>query len=86
MPMPDKFYLDFESSFLGPTVARTLPALYDVTAPVHPKSPDFMGKVEKTLLQKPTNLSNEDRESYLKSREELYKVIFQLDKFFGPKS
>jgi len=85
-PMPERFYLDFESSFLGPTFARTVPVLYESTAVVHPNSPSFMSKVENTLIQKPTpNMSQEERKELSASREEVYRVVFQIDRFFGSK-
>ncbi len=85
-PMPEKFYLDFESSFLGPTFARTVPVLYETTSVVHPNSPNFMTKVENTLIQKPTsNMSQAERQELSSSREEVYRVVFQIDRFFGKK-
>ncbi len=85
-PMPDKFYVDFENSFLGPTFARTLSALYESTSVVHPNNPDFMVKVENALIQKPTpDMSQEDRQELSESREEVYRVVYRIDQFFGSK-
>lgn len=85
-PMPEKFYLDFENSFLGPTFARTLPVLYDTTSPIRPGDADFMSKVETTLIQKPTaGMSQEERRELTESREEVYRVVYQIDRFFGAK-
>lgn len=84
-PVPETFYADFEASFLGPTFARTLPLVYETTAGLHPDNPDFMQKVEKTLIQRPGGgMSDEDKESLTQSREEIYRVIYQIDRFFGP--
>jgi membrane protein required for colicin V production len=86
MPMPEKFYTDFGQSFLGPTFAKTLPVMYETSAGLHPGSPEFMSKVEKALLQKPSgNMSQEDRQKLTQSREQVYRVIYQIDKFFGSK-
>lgn len=83
-PLPDKFYLDFESSFLGPTFARTLPILYNNTAMLHPKNPSFMDKVENTLLINPgADISDEERADLSEAREQVFKKIYQIDKFFG---
>jgi len=84
IPMPDKFYADFESSFLGPTFAKTLPFLYEGTSSLHPQNPDFMNKVEKTLLQKSSkDGSNASPEELSKDREQVYQVIYQMDRNFG---
>jgi membrane protein required for colicin V production len=85
-PMPDKFYIDFGESFLGSAFAKTLPMLYDGSAALHPHNPDFMNKVEKTLLQQPNvDMPPEERMQLSQSREQVYKVMFQMDKFFGTK-
>jgi membrane protein required for colicin V production len=84
IPMPDKFYLDFDNSFLGKPFARTLPLIYEGTSGLHPNNPDFMLKVENTLLQKRSgNLSPADRQELSDSREQVYRIMFQMDKFFG---
>jgi membrane protein required for colicin V production len=84
VPLPDKFYLDFGNSFFGPTLAKTLPAIYEGTSGLHPKNPHFMNKVENTLLQKPSgDMSDKDRQGLSESREQVYRVIYQMDRFFG---
>nr|MBN2278224.1 CvpA family protein [candidate division Zixibacteria bacterium] len=84
IPMPDRFYTDFDQSFLGPTFAKTLSSLYEGSSTLHPKNPSFMVKVEKTLLQKPSaDLSSTDRQELSKSREQVYRVIYQMDRYFG---
>ena len=50
LPMPDSFYLNFEESFLGPAVAKTVPVLYEKTSVVHPQNTSFMTQMENTLL------------------------------------
>ncbi|MCP4706673.1 MAG: CvpA family protein [candidate division Zixibacteria bacterium] len=84
MPMPERFYLDFEESFLGPTFAKTLPVLYEGSAGLHPENPEFMPKIETALLQRPSGtMSQEDRLKLSNSREQVYRVIYQMDRFFG---
>jgi len=84
IPMPEKFYVDFESSFLGPSFAKTLPVMYETTAGLHPNNPNFMNKVERTLLQQPTgDLSAEDQQDLSLSREQVYRIMFQIDKHFS---
>ena len=84
MPMPDRFYTDFEESFLGPTFAKTLPLMYESTAGLHPKNVDFMEKVEKTLLHRSSaDMSESQRFRMAEDREQVYRVIYQMDKFFG---
>jgi len=84
IPMPEKFYLDFDSSFLGTTFAKTLPAIYETSSGLHPANPSFMQKVENTLIQKPTQkMSDSKREDLDKSKEQVYRVIYQIDRFFG---
>ncbi len=75
IPMPDKFYADFNGSLFGPVVAKTLPAIYNSTSIVHPGSPDFMTKVERTLLQ---NLTESPE-----SREQVNSVFSQMLRTFG---
>ena len=83
-PMPDKFYVEFDNSFLGPTFARTLPMIYEGSSTLHPKNADFMNKVENTLLQRPpSDVSGEDLAELSKNREQVYRVIYQMDKVFG---
>lgn len=83
-PMPDKFYLDFDESFLGPAFAKTLPAIYDSTSPLHPKNPNFMDKVEKTLLITPkSDMTESDVAEWSTEREEVFRVIYKMDRYFG---
>ncbi len=83
-PMPDRFYADFGNSFLGPSFAKTLPIIYDNTSALHPNNPSFMGKVENALLVRPEGqISDEDLSELSKSREEVFHVIYQLDRYFG---
>ena len=82
LPMPDQFYVDFEASFFGPTVAKTVPLMYEVSSPLHPNNPSFMDQMEKTLIVAPAerstrgNIPTEDRAN-------VHYVMYQLDKFFN---
>lgn len=78
---PDAFYDEFEESFFGPTVAKTIPLMFEGTAKLHPKSPNFMNKIESALLLEPANGSilNSDK-------VEVYKVLYRLEKFFTTSS
>ena len=80
LPMPDWFYNSFEKSFFGPTIARTIPMLYDGTKAMHKDHDTFMEKMEHTLL--PENMAtggNLDEQ-----RTEAHRVIYQMDRFFNP--
>jgi membrane protein required for colicin V production len=84
IPMPEKFYLDFDSSFFGGTFAKTLPALYESTTSLHPQNPNFMRKVENTIMQEPgKKMSRAKRGDLEESREQVYRVMYQIDRFFG---
>jgi len=84
LPMPDKFYVEFDNSFLGPSFAKTLPIIYEGSSPLHPGNPNFMQKVESTLLQRPgSDLSTDERAELSENREQVYRVIYRMDKVFG---
>ena len=84
VPMPEKFYLDFDSSFLGGTFAKTIPALYESTTGLHPENPNFMRKVENTIMQEPgRKMPASKRGDLEESREQVYRVMYQIDRFFG---
>jgi membrane protein required for colicin V production len=44
LPMPEWFYTSFEKSFFGPTIAKTIPLIYDGTSGIHRDSHSFMEK------------------------------------------
>ncbi|MCK4632383.1 MAG: CvpA family protein [candidate division Zixibacteria bacterium] len=80
LPMPDAFYTSFESSFLGSAVAKTVPLMYEGTAKIHPKNPNFMDKVEKALLLEPYDgvtggVPSEDK-------VDVYRTLYQIERFF----
>lgn len=82
LPLPGQFYDSFEASFFGPAVAKTIPLMYEGTAPIHPQNPDFMEKIERTLLvaearsRSGTGLMDDDR-------VEVYRVLQQMRRFFN---
>ena len=82
LPMPDAFYTSFESSFFGPAVAKTVPLMYEGTARVHPNNPDFMQKIERTLLLEPYDGSSGS--SILKDdKVDVYRALYQIERFFA---
>lgn len=78
LPMPDGFYTAFENSFFGPSIAKTIPLLYDSTAKIHPKNPEFIAQIEKSLMLDNASSGGEVDED----RREVHKVMFQMEKFF----
>ncbi|MBI5267411.1 MAG: CvpA family protein [candidate division Zixibacteria bacterium] len=83
LPMPDKFYNYFGSSFFGPVVAKTVPFVYESTTAVHPQNPSFMKKIENTLLMAPAPSSKAGSPKISEDRAEVLRTIRQLDRFFN---
>ncbi len=81
LPMPNSFYTAFEASFLGATVAKTVPLLYEGTSFAHPKNPKFITKIENTLLDTPATSSSDTDMS--EERAEVFRVMRQFDLFFN---
>ncbi len=80
LPLPQAFYTSFETSFFGPVVAKTVPLMFETTAPIHPENRDFIDKIETTLLLTQSqngghDISDEDRKAVLQ-------VMNQMRKFF----
>lgn len=82
LPLPDQFYVDFEDSFFGPTVAKTVPLMYEATSMLHPNSPSFMDQLENTLVIAPSR-SGPGNQPNSKERAEVLHVMYQLDRFFN---
>ena len=82
LPMPDQFYVDFEASFFGPTVAKTVPLMYEATSPLHPNQRSFMDQMEHTLIVGPAERSAR-RNVPAEDRADVYHVMYQLDRFFN---
>ncbi len=81
LPMPDSFYTSYESSFFGSAVAKTIPLMFESTAKIHPNNPNFMEKIEKTLMVVPSQgsgskLLDEDK-------VEVHRVLYQMERFFS---
>jgi uncharacterized membrane protein required for colicin V production len=81
LPMPDRFYVDFDASFFGPTVAKTIPLMFESTAALHPKNPKFMPQIENTLVNSPGQGADNDMLS--EDRADVYRVMYQLDRHFN---
>ncbi len=80
LPMPQGFYTAFESSFFGPTMAKTLPLIYDSTNVLHPNKPTFLQQMEKTLMLESSQTANDaDLEE---SRIQVHRVLYQLERHF----
>ncbi|MBN1211981.1 MAG: hypothetical protein JXA92_05335, partial [candidate division Zixibacteria bacterium] len=71
----------FEASFFGPTVAKTIPLLYEGTSFAHPNSPKFITKIENTLLDVPVEPGSDGELS--ENRAEVFRVMRQFDLFFN---
>ena len=85
LPMPDSFYLAYESSLFGKVVAKTVPLMYEGTRVMHPNSPSFMTKVENTLLTSGQDSKNnkDNKGTVSDDREQVYRVMYQIDRFFN---
>ena len=82
LPMPESFYDEFEGSFFGPTIAKTVPLMFEGTAKLHPGSPSFMDKMERTLLISPAGGSA--YQPLDEHRQQAHKVLYQMERFFNP--
>ncbi|MDX9856769.1 MAG: CvpA family protein [candidate division Zixibacteria bacterium] len=87
LPLPDWFYTSFENSFFGPTIAKTIPLMYDSTEKLHKGSGNFMEQMESTLLQpNATAPSGKNNQNVDEDRQQVYRVIYQIDRFFNTES
>jgi len=82
LPMPDRFYVDFEASFFGPTVAKTIPLMYEATSLLHPNHPNFMDQIENTLVLAPSQRSSRP-DLLSEDRSDVFRVMYQMDRFFN---
>ena len=82
LPLPSQFYDAFETSFFGPAVAKTIPLIYEGTSPIHPQNPDFMEKIERTLLVA-EGRSGSNKDLTDEDRVEVYQVLQQMRRFFN---
>ncbi len=78
IPMPNNFYVAFESSFFGPAVAKTIPLMFDGTSKLHPQTPDFMSQMEKTLMVEPSDGSGSADDD----RTDVYRTLYRMEKYF----
>jgi len=82
LPMPGSFYTAFETSFFGPTVAKTVPFMYEATSIAHPGSSSFMEKIEQTLLLGPSG-GQAGKDMLTEDRRQVHEVLRQMDSFFN---
>lgn len=80
LPMPDSFYTSFENSLFGPSIAKTIPLMYDSTAKIHPKKPEFITQMENALMLE--NSSGGSNGNVDKDRRNVHKVLYQMERFF----
>jgi uncharacterized membrane protein required for colicin V production len=81
LPMPDAFYNNFESSFFGSAVARTIPLVYDNTSAIHPGKPAFLDQIETTLLLVP---SESGSGMLSEDKQDVYRIIYHMDRIINP--
>lgn len=81
LPLPDKYYDSFETSFFGPTMAKTLPIMFDGTSKLLPDQYNFMQKIERTLL---ATESQADGTVMDEDRVQVHRALYQMERFFGP--
>ena len=86
LPLPESFYIAFDGSALGKVIAKTVPLMYEGTKVMHPSNPTFMGQVENALLGSPTTSAKSSKGSVDERREQVYRVMYQIDRFFNPSS
>ena len=81
LPLPDAFYMAFESSMFGPVVAKTVPLMYEGTSALHPSRPSFMGQLEQALLVAPNDDKGGSR-ALDEHRVQVHRVLYQMERFF----
>ena len=82
LPMPEAFYTAFDASFFGPTIAKTVPLMYETTSKIHPSKPDFMEQIEKTLLVTDNDKKWDDNGDLKLERAEIHKVLYRMEQVF----
>lgn len=84
LPLPQDFVNVLDSSVLAPMMRGTIPFIYEESAPLHPKSPHFIKKIEETLDVKPVGSpaqGGEDIVLHELSRAE--EIIENMKDYFG---
>ncbi|RKX29412.1 MAG: hypothetical protein DRP47_01840 [Candidatus Zixiibacteriota bacterium] len=79
LPMPNSFYRAFEDSLFGSSVAKTIPLMYEGTSILHPGNPNFIDKIETSLL---VTQAQNDSDTAPQDRDEVYWVLKNLRQFF----
>jgi hypothetical protein len=59
--------------------------MFESTKIVHPSSPSFIGKMENTLIGAPGK-GKSDKANASEDREQAYRVMYQIDRFFNVSS
>ncbi len=89
LPMPEAYYRAVDDSILTQPMMRTLPLLFDGTAPLHPKSGSFIEKIEESINQTDRTLEVHHKRRYtdparkFAQREKLDQALDYLDRYFG---
>jgi membrane protein required for colicin V production len=84
VPLPQDFVKALDSSMLAPMMRGTIPFIYEESAPLHPKSPDFIKKVEKALDVDPVGSPSQGGEDMvLEEMDRAQEIIEYMKHYFG---
>jgi uncharacterized membrane protein required for colicin V production len=89
LPMPQAYYRAVDESILTEPMMRTLPLIFDGTAPLHPRSGSFLEKIEQSINQTDQTLAVHHKKTYsdpankYARREMIDRALDQLDRYFG---
>jgi uncharacterized membrane protein required for colicin V production len=89
LPMPEAYYRAVDSSILTQPMMRTLPLIFDGTAPLHPRSGSFVEKIEESINQTDQTLISHHKHSFADparkyaQREKIDLALDNLDRYFG---
>lgn len=89
LPMPGAVYSAIDSSVLTKPMMKTMPLLFEGTAPLHPASGSFVEKIEDSIGQTEDVLAMSHKETYsdpakkYAHQERVDKALNNLDRYFG---
>jgi uncharacterized membrane protein required for colicin V production len=89
LPMPQAYYRAVDDSILTEPMMKTLPLLFDGTAPLHPRSGSFVDKIEESINQTDRTLEVHHKKRYadpaqkFANREKIDQALNHLDRYFG---
>ncbi len=84
LPLPEGFVKALDSSTLAPMMRGTIPFIYEESALLHPKSPDFIKQVEKALDVEPTgNIRQGSGDVVLQEMNRAEEIIRDMEDYFG---